>query len=71
MLSRVAASPCGGATQSVAQNERRKPRANKRRYVGSCNELGGLAAEVACNACRQTYSILQLKRVWFDEFVAG
>jgi hypothetical protein len=40
MLSRVAAPRSGGATRSVAQNERRKPRANERRYVGSCNELG-------------------------------
>src|SRR5262249_12440791 len=41
MLSRGAAPPSGGATRSVAQNERRKPRASERRYVGSCNELGG------------------------------
>ena len=41
MLSRVAAPPSGSATHSVAQNERRKPRASERRYVGSCNELAG------------------------------
>ena len=40
MLSRGAAPPPSSATRSVAQNERRKPRANERRYVGSCNELG-------------------------------
>src|SRR5262245_42082901 len=44
MLSRVAAPPSGSATQSVAQNEARKRRANERRYVGSCNELGRHAA---------------------------
>jgi DNA-directed RNA polymerase subunit RPC12/RpoP len=41
MLSRVAAPPSGRATRSVAQSEARKRRANERRYVGSCNELGG------------------------------
>ena len=41
MLSRVAAPPSSGATRSVARTERRKPRASERRYVGSCNELGG------------------------------
>src|SRR5689334_6574890 len=41
MLSRGAAPPPGSATRSVARNERRKPRASERRYVGSCNELGG------------------------------
>src|SRR5262249_61461037 len=40
MLSRVAAPPSSRATRSVARSERRKPRASKRRYVGSCNELG-------------------------------
>src|SRR5262249_19045770 len=42
MLSRVAAPPSSRATRRVARNERRKPRANKRRYVGSCMELGRL-----------------------------
>src|SRR5262245_45545543 len=41
MLSRGAAPPSGRATRSVAQNEARKRRASKRRYVGSCNELAG------------------------------
>jgi hypothetical protein len=42
MLSRGAAPPSGSATRSVAQ-ERGGSAAgpNERRYVGSCNELGG------------------------------
>jgi len=40
MLSRGAAPHSSSATRSVAQNKARKRRANERRYVGSCNELG-------------------------------
>src|SRR5262249_35638368 len=50
MLSRVAAPPSSRATRSVARTERRKPRANERRYVGSCNELAG-SRHLLCHDC--------------------
>ena len=77
MLSRGAAPHSSRATRSVARNERRKPRASERRYVGSCNELarGYFSVESGSHNRSRKYSrqasgkaetwIARLRSSWF------